>query len=166
MSTTGPVVSVTGTTTAAGAGGSVINVSSLVGQLVAATRAPQDALIANHTQPVTTKISALGTLKSALSTFQSSLAPLMTSASFNAQTATSSAQTVFTTAAASSAVSRTYSLTVSQLATAQQLVSKPFVGGSSTVVGTGTMQVALGASSFSVAISSTNNTLAGIAAAI
>jgi flagellar hook-associated protein 2 len=166
MSTTGPVVSVAGSTTAAGAGGSVINVSSLVGQLVAATRAPQDALIANQTQAVTTKISALGTLKSALSTFQSSLAPLMTSASFNAQTATSSAQTVFTTAAGSSAVSGTYSLTVSQLATAQQLVSKPFVGGSSTVVGTGTMQVALGASSFSVAISSTNNTLAGIAAAI
>jgi flagellar hook-associated protein 2 len=141
-------------------------VSSLVGQLVAATRAPQDALIANQTQAVTTKISALGTLKSALSTFQSSLAPLMSSASFNSQTATSSAQSVFTAAAGSSAVSGTYSLTVSQLATAQQLVSKPFAGGSSTVVGTGTLQVALGASSFPVTINSTNNTLAGIAAAI
>jgi flagellar hook-associated protein 2 len=166
MSTTGPVVSVAGSTTASGAGGSVINVSSLVAQLVAATRAPQDALIANQTKAVTTKISALGALKSALSTFQSSLAPLMTSASFNAQTATSSSQSVFTATAGSSAVRGTYSLTVSQLATAQQLVSKPFAGGSSTVVGTGTLQVALGASSFSVAINSTNNTLAGIAAAI
>jgi flagellar hook-associated protein 2 len=166
MSTTGPVVSVSSSTSAAGAGGSVINVSSLVGQLVAATRAPQDALIANQTQAVTTKISALGTLKSALSTFQSSLAPLMTSASFNSQTATSSAQSVFTAAAGSSAVSGSYSLTVSQLATAQQLVSKPFAGGSSTVVGTGTLQVALGASSFPVTVNSTNNTLAGIAAAI
>jgi len=39
--------------------------------------------------------------------------------------ATLEAQTVFTTAAGSSAVSGTYSLTVSQLATAQQLVSNP-----------------------------------------
>src|ERR1700736_2381994 len=117
MSTTGPVVSVAGSTSAAGAGGSVINVSSLVSQLVAATRAPQDALIANQTQAVTTKISALGTLKSALSTFQSSLAPLMTSASFNSQTAASSNQTVFTATAGAAAVSGTYSLTVSQLAT-------------------------------------------------
>lgn len=144
----------------------MINVSSLVSQLVAAARAPQDALIASQTQAVTTKISALGTLKGALSTFQSSLAPLMTSASFNAQTATSSNQSVFTATAGSSAVSGTYSLTVSQLASAQQLVSKPFAGGSSSVVGTGTLQVALGASSFSVTVNSTNNTLAGIAASI
>lgn len=166
MSTPGPIVSATTSSSAAGAGGSVINVSSLVSQLVAAARAPQDALIASQTQAVTTKISALGTLKGALSTFQSSLAPLMTSASFNTQTATSSNQSVFTATAGSSAVSGTYSLTVAQLASAQQLVSKPFAGGSSSVVGTGTLQVALGASSFSVTVNGTNNTLAGIAASI
>lgn len=166
MATSGPVVSVAGSTAAAGAGGSVINVSSLVAQLVAATRAPQDALIANQTQAVTTKISALGALKSALSTFQSSLAPLMTSASFNAQTASSSNQSVFTATGGAAAVSGTYSLTVSQLATAQQLASKPFAGDSSTVVGTGTLRVTLGASSFSVSVNNTNGTLAGIAAAI
>jgi flagellar capping protein FliD len=76
-STSNPVstapVSVASSSSAGAAGGSVINVSSLVSQLVAATRAPQDALISNQTQTVTTEISAVGNLKSALSTFQASL---------------------------------------------------------------------------------------------
>ena len=55
--TTAPV-SIAGSSSAQAAGGSVINVSSLVSQLVAATRAPQDALIAAQTQAVTTQISA------------------------------------------------------------------------------------------------------------
>ena len=90
MATSDPsTVSVSASSTASGAGGSVINVSSLVSQLVAATRAPQDAQIASQTSAVTTKISAVGTLKGALSTFQASLASLSTSSAFAADTATS-----------------------------------------------------------------------------
>jgi len=165
-STSAPVVSIAGSNSAAAAGGSVINVSSLVSELVAAERAPQDALISSQTQATTAQISALGTLKGALSSFQSALSSLDTQSSFNVQTASSSDQSVFSANASSSAVGGSYSLTVSSLASAQQLVSKPFAGGSSATVGTGALQVALGAGSFAVTIDGSNNTLAGVAAAI
>jgi flagellar hook-associated protein 2 len=153
-------------TSSQAAGGSVINVSSLVSQLVAATRAPKDSLIANQTQTVTTEISAVGALKGALSTFQTALSALDTPSSFNAQTATSSAPTLFTATATSGAVGGTYSVTVSQLAQAQQLVSKPFVGDGSAIVGTGTLKLSLGGTSFDVTIGTANQTVAGIASAI
>src|SRR5580698_4984219 len=89
-------VSIASSSSAAAAGGSVINVSSLVSQLVAATQAPQEALISNQTQAVTAQISALGTLKSSLATFQSSLSALDSPTAFNTQSATSSNSAVFT----------------------------------------------------------------------
>jgi flagellar hook-associated protein 2 len=163
---TGPVVSVASNTSSAAAGGSVIDVSSLVSQLVAATRAPQDSLIAAQTQTVTTQISAVGTLKGALSTFQSALGSLDTPGAFNAVSAASTNSGDFTATASSDATSGTYNVTISQLAQAQQLVSGAFSGGSAASVGTGTLSLALGGTSFSVAINSTNNTVAGVAAAI
>ena len=167
MATSDPsTVSVSSSSTANGAGGSVINVSSLVSQLVAATRAPQDAQIASQTSAVTTKISALGTLKSALSVFQASLASLNTSSSFAAATATSSDSNVFQASAASGSVPGHYAVTVSALASAQQLLSNAFVGDSNATVGTGTLNLQLGSNSFSLTLDSTNNTVADVAAAI
>ena len=159
-------ISVASTGSASAAGGSVINVSSLVSQLVAATRAPQDTQIANQTSAVTTKISALGTLKSALSTFQSSLGAISTPTAFNSESATSSAPSIFTASVGNGAVNGNYSVAVNSLASAQQLLSGPFVGGSSTPIGIGTLTLGLGTSSFNVTIDSTNNTVAGVAAAI
>src|SRR5579863_4331081 len=115
-----PVVSVASNTSAGAAGGSVINVSALVSQLVAATAGPQETLISNQTQQVSTQISALGTLKSALATFQGSLAALDTPGAFQIATATSSDQTAFTATASAGAPQGTYNVSVSQLAQAQQ----------------------------------------------
>jgi flagellar hook-associated protein 2 len=165
MSSTAPVVSVTGSSSSA-AGGSVIDVSSLVSQLVSATQAPQESLISNQTQAVSAQISALGTFKSALSTFQSSLSPLATPAAFGAESASSSVPAVFTATADSSAVPATYNVTVSRLAQAQQLVSSAFSGGGSAVVGAGTLEVSLGGTGFNVSVGASNDTVAGIAAAI
>jgi flagellar hook-associated protein 2 len=165
ISNTAPV-SIAASSSAAAAGGSVINVSSLVSQLVAVAQAPQQALITSQTQAVTTQISALGSLKGALSTFQGSLSALATSSAFNAQTASSSNQSVFTATAGSGAASGAYGITVSQLAQGQQLLSNPFAGGGSATTGTGTLSIAVGGSTFNVTVSSTNNTLNGIAAAI
>lgn len=164
-SANGPVT-VAGSSSAAAAGGSVINVSSLVSQLVAATEAPQQSLIASETQTNTTNISALGTLKSALSTFQSSLTALSTPSSFNALSATTSDNTVLTASAGSAAIAGTYKVTVANLASAQQLLSGPVAGGSSATVGAGTLSLSLGGSSFNVTVDGTNDTVAGIAAAI
>ena len=49
---------------------------------------------------------------------------------------------------------------------AQQLLSNAFAGGSTAAVGTGTLSLSLGGTSFSVTIDSSDDTLAGIAAAI
>src|SRR6202034_1560576 len=159
-------VSIASSSSADAAGGSVINVSSLVSQLVAATAAPQQALISTQTQAVSTQISALGTLQGALSTFQSSLSTLDTPTAFQVQTANSTDQTSFTATAGAGAVAGTYNVTVSALAQAPQLLSNAFTGGAAATVGTGTLALSLGNTSFDVTIDDTDNTLAGIAAAI
>src|SRR3984957_11202192 len=161
-----PVVSIASSSSSQAAGGSVINVSSLVSQLVAATRAPQDAQISAQTQAVSTQISALGTLKSALSTFQSSLGVLDTPTAFQVQTANSTDQTAFTATAGSGAVAGTYNVSVTALAQAQQLLSKAFTAGTAAAVGTGTLGLTLASTSFNVTIDGPDNSLAGIAAAI
>src|SRR3954468_14394819 len=143
-------VSIASNSSSAAAGGSVIDVNSLVSQLVTATRAGQDANISKQTQATTTQISALGTLKSALSTFQDSLSTIDTPSAFNAQSATSSNPAVFTATAGAGSGQGNYSVTVSQLASAQQVVSGAFVGGGLDRVGTGTLQLALGGNSFSI----------------
>ncbi len=164
---TNPVVSVASSSSAGAAGGSVINVSLLVSELVAATKAPQQAIITSETQSVTAQISALGALKSALAAFQSSLSPLATTSSFDSLSAISSNTTAFTASASSSATLGSYSVMVSRLAQAEQLVSTTaWSGGGSATVGTGTLQISLGGTSFTVAIGSSTDTVSGIAAAI
>ena len=166
MSSTNPVVSVASSTSSGAAGGSVINVSSLVSELVSATQAPQEALISNKTQAVTAQISAVGTLKSALATFQSSLSTINTPSAFNTLSAASSNPTAFTATADASAVLGSYTVDIAHLALGQQLVSNAFAGGSSATVGTGTLQVSLGGTHFNVGIDTSNDTVAGVAAAI
>ncbi len=159
-------ISVASTSSADAAGGSVIDVSALVSELVAAAQDPQETLISNQTEAVTTQISALGTLQSALSTFQSSLSALDTPSAFGSQTAASSDQSAFTATASSGAAVGTYAVTVTQLAQAQQLLSGALASNGSTAIGTGTLQLSLGGTSFTVDIGSSNDTLDGIAAAI
>jgi flagellar hook-associated protein 2 len=159
------VVSVAGGVAAA-AGGSVINVSTLVSQLVQATRGPRDQVITQESSAVTTKISALSTLKSALSTFESSLSTLNTPSAFSAVTASSSNSAQFSASATSDAPPGHYSVSITSLASAQQLLSTAFAGGSTATVGTGTLSISLGATSFSLDVDATNNTVAGLAAAI
>ena len=160
---TQPVVSVASNSSSGAAGGSVINVSNLVSELVAASEGPQQTLINNQTQQVTSQISALGTLKGALSTFQSALGALDTPTAFQLETANSSDTTAFTATAASGAPTGTYNVAVTALATSQQLLSNAVTG---STIGTGTLQVSLGGTSFGVTVNSTNDTLAGLAAAI
>jgi len=162
-SSTGPVVSVAGSTSADAAGGSVINVSSLVQQVVAATQAPQEALISSQTQQVTAQISALGTLKGALATFQGSLAALDNPSAFRIETATSSDQNAFTASAGAGAAQGTYNVAISQLATAQQLLSGPLAANSP--IGSGTLSVSLGGTSFNVSVAA-SDTLSDVAAKI
>ncbi len=160
---TQPVVSVAGSSSADAAGGSVIDVSNLVSELVAATEDPQQTLINNQTQQVTSQISSLGTLKGALSTFQSALAALDTPNAFQLETANSSDSAAFTATASSGAATGTYNVAVTALATSQQLLSNAVTG---STIGTGTLQLSLGGTSFNVTVNSSNDTLQGLAASI
>jgi flagellar hook-associated protein 2 len=161
----GPV-SVASSSSAGAAGGSVIDVSSLVSQLVAATQDPQQTLINNQTQADTTQISALGTLKSALSTFQSSLSALDTPSAFDTQSANTTNSAVVTATATSGAPVGNYSVSVTALAQAQQILSNAFTGDGTAAIGTGTLQLSLGSASFTLDINSSNDSLDGVAAAI
>jgi flagellar hook-associated protein 2 len=158
-------VSIASSSSAGAAGGSVINVSSLVSQLVTATQDPQQALITNQTEAVTSQISSIGTLKSALSTFQSALGALDTPSAFDSQTANTSNSDAVTATATSGAPVGTYSVSVTALAQAQQILSTGFTG-DGTAVGTGALQISLGSTSFNVTITSSDDTVSGIAAAI
>lgn len=148
------------------AGGSQLDVQSLVSQLVAAERARPDAQLARQSNQVTTQISALGQLMGSLSTFRSALASLKTVDVFSTRSASSSNEVMLTASAGGKAVPGSYDIEVVQLAQAQQISSNPFAGGGTSVVGTGTLTVSLGEASFDVEITDANSTLAGIRDAI
>jgi flagellar hook-associated protein 2 len=147
-------------------GGSVLDVQSLVSQLVAAERAPYDTRVARETQKVTTQISALGALKGALSSFQIALAAFNSVDKFESRTAQSSDAEVFTATAQAGAAPGRYDVEVLALAKAQQLASTPYIGGPTTVIGTGTLTIGVGGLTFPVDIVTGKNTLAGIRDAI
>lgn len=146
--------------------GSGLDVNSLVSQLVSAERAPQEARLARIDTKLTTQFTALSQLKGSMSTFQAALASLKDASALIARKATLNSDTNVSATAASTAVAGTYSVEVEKLAAASQLKSLPFLGGPTSIVGTGTLTLSLGASSFSVTIDSSNNTLAGIRDAI
>src|SRR5579871_1092356 len=145
--------------------GSGLDINSIVQQLVSAEGTPQQTLLTDRQNGIQTQISAYGSLQSAVSGVQAALAALATPQQFEGTIATVGDKTIASASTDSSASPGSYSLFVQQLATGAKLTSAP-VAGASTVVGTGTLQVAVGANSFTVNIGSTNNTLSGIAAAI
>lgn len=147
-------------------GGSQIDVQSLVSQLVAAERKPLDDQVARATTRVATQISATSALLGALSSFQSSLNNLKTTTAFSSRTTSSTDTSILTASASTSAVPGRYDVVVDRLASAHQISSDAFGQGSTQVVGTGTLTISMGASSFNVNIASPANTLADIRNAI
>jgi flagellar hook-associated protein 2 len=145
--------------------GSGLDINSIVTQLVAAESAGPTLLFNQHTSQIQTQVSAYGQLQSAVSALQASLATLSTSAQFQANAATVGDTTIASATANGTSVPGQYSLEVDQLATGAQLISNP-VASSTTAIGTGTLTISVGSQSVPVTISPSNNSLAGIAAAI
>ena len=173
-------------TNAVSSASGVLDVQSLVAQLMAVEQRPLDKLNAQITTDQS-KISSLGTISSLVSGFQTALASL--SSNLQAFTATPSDTSIFTATASSSAVAGTYSLKVSQLAQAQNLVATGQTS-QTTAIGSGTATTLTfdfgtisggtlsagtytgatfttnGSGTKSITINSTNNTLQGIRDAI
>lgn len=146
--------------------GSGLDINSLVSQLVAAERLPHQTLITRRESKATLELSALSQLKGALSTFKNALDPLKTEGSFSPRAATSGDTKIFTATATGSAAVGNYSIEVVSLAQAHQLATDAYVGGSSAEIGTGTLSITFGGSTFEVEIDEDHKTLAGIRDAI
>jgi flagellar hook-associated protein 2 len=145
--------------------GSGLNINAIVQALTTAQGLAQNTQLADRQQALNAQVSAYGTFQSALETLQAALTPLQTSSSLAANAATVADDTVASATANADAVPATYSLAVQNLATAASLSSQAFSSVNATV-GTGTLTIAVGGTSTSIAIDSSDNTVAGIAAAI
>ena len=145
--------------------GSGIDVDSLVTQLVAAEGNVKTQLLTNKRADVQSQISAFGSLKSSLSEFQSSLSALSDTTAFRSRVATSEDTTVFSVSTTQAAEIGSYDIEVVSLAESAKLSSTGFAT-ADTVVGTGTLSIAVGSATFDLTIDSENNTLAQIKDAI
>jgi len=170
--------STSGTTTPASPiGAGPLDVATLVSQLMTVENQPMVRLQAQESG-VQSKISAYGQIQSALSTLQTAVQGLQTSSAFQAATATVTGTGVSASVTGTPATG-TYALGVSQLAQSQSVASAPFAS-TTAAVGNGTLTIQLGtynatANTFTaqsgstpaaITIDATNNTPAGIAAAI
>jgi len=149
----------------AGGIGSGLDIEGLVSQLVAAEGQPALFRLDTKEARLQADLSAFGSLKSALSTFQDSVAALNDLEAFQARKAISSNSELFSASADSTAVAASYDIEVIQLAEAEKRRSGNFADDAE-VVGTGTLDITLGADTFQLTIDGTNNTLAGIRDAI
>ncbi|HEX6832052.1 MAG TPA: flagellar filament capping protein FliD [Rudaea sp.] len=158
-------ISSSGTISSAGIG-SGLDVNSLVSQLVAAERAPQDKQLGKATSTIGSQLSAYKAIQSTLGNLQTALKALQgTTGAFSGNTATSSDTTIFTATTETNAAQGNYAIEVKSLATAQKLASSGYAT-SATTVGTGRLSIGSGANAFNVDLDSSNNTLSGLRDAI
>lgn len=147
--------------------GSGLDTASIVKSLVEAEGGPKTLRLNAEEAKVQAKMSALGTLRSSLATFRDTLTTLKSLDKFQGRQVTLSQEEFIGATATSTAVPGSYSIEVEQLAAAHKLQSAPGAFASATApVGVGTLHITTGGQNFAVVIDSTNNTLAGIAAAI
>src|ERR1700743_371951 len=144
--------------------GSGLDIGAIVSSLTPAFGAAQTSQLTNQESTLDAQVSAYGTFTAALDTLKLSLPALEDPSQLAGFAATVADKNIASATTSSDAVAGVYSLQVNNLATAATATSTPFA--SSAPVGTGTLTIGVGASSTSITIDTTNNTLAGIAAAI
>jgi flagellar hook-associated protein 2 len=145
--------------------GSGLDISAIVSSLTSAYGAAQTNELAAEQTSLNAQVSAFGTFSSALSTLQATLSALETPSTLAGYDATVADKTIASASTDSSAVPGQYSLEVQNLATAATLTSAPVASGD-TVIGTGTLNLAVGNDSTSISIDASDQTLSGIASAI
>jgi flagellar hook-associated protein 2 len=144
--------------------GSGLNIGAIVSSLTTAYGAAQTTQLTNQQNSLDAQVSAYGTFTAALDTLKLSLPSLEDPSQLAAFAATVADKNIATATTSSDAVAGTYSLLVNNLATVATATSAPL--SSAVAVGTGTLTITVGGASSVINIDSTNNTLAGIAAAI
>ncbi|MDH5326596.1 MAG: flagellar filament capping protein FliD [Gammaproteobacteria bacterium] len=151
--------------------GSGLDVESIISSLMAVERQPL-RLISQRQSEIQAKISAFGSLKSAMSKFQDSLSTLKNVSSFQKFATVSSDESVFTATAASNAVAGRYTISflnsdpAHQLAKSHKMNSSGFADSSTATGVSGTMEVSVNGTSFSINVDNTNDSLDAIRSAI
>jgi len=145
--------------------GSGLDIDSLVSKLVAAERSAGQTRIDNKKTQLTEQFSAMATLMGAMSGLQASMNSLVSAGSFTSRSVSVSDEAAFTAKANASAAAGSYDVQVKQLAKSAQLGSEAF-GSASATVGTGTLTIAVGDSSFSIEVGEGGNSLTSIRDAI
>ena len=150
-----------------------IDTSSIVSQLMALERAPQQILTSQKTR-MQSQVTAYNALSSALTSLQSLMKGMNTADTFAVKTASVADSSVASATASSSALAGTHTLIVTSLARPQTLLSESstnsgYASDTAQDFGTGTITIANAADPthpVTVNIDGTNNSLQGIAAAI
>ena len=142
---------------------SQLDVNTLVSALVTGATAAQSQTIAVAVNSDNTQLSALGSLQSSMSNLLSSLSGLSDGSIFSQLSATMSG-TGITATTSTGAAAGSYSVSVQQIATANQISSKAYAANAT--LGTGNLNITVGSTTMTVALTSSNNTLSGIASAI
>jgi len=145
--------------------GSGLNIGAIVSALTTSFGAAQTTQLTNQQSTLDSQVSAYGTFTSALDTLKLALPPLEDASQLAGFAATVADKTIATATTTSSAVAGQYALQVNNLATSATLTSQPLAS-TAAALGTGTLTIAVGGTSTALTIDSTNNSLAGIAAAI
>lgn len=145
--------------------GSGLNLQQLLSDLVSAEKKPI-TLIQQQQSAYKTKISAYGSISSKLSALQTAANALKSPLSLESYKASSSDAAIASATTGTGAAPGTYSVHIGTLATAHSLNSSTAVADPTAAVGTGTMRISVGTSSFDITIDNTNNSLNGIRDAI
>ena len=147
--------------------GSGLQLESLITDIINAEKAPVESRLNAREAKVQASISALGSLKSSLADFQTALGKLKNASAFTNRTATASDTTLFSATTASSGSTAelgSYAIGVVQMAKTQKLASANFASPSA-AVGSGSLNIAVGGSSFNVDVTA-GTSLTGLRDAI
>ena len=131
--------------------GSGLDIAGIVQQLVAAEGQPVESRLGQQEVRAQGKLSAFGSLKSALAGLRDKLEVMQSLDKFLSRSAISGNEEKFTVSAGTNALPASYLMEVVQLAQAQKLTSGAFAD-SDTIVGTGTLTVAVGAATMDLDI--------------
>ena len=164
--------------------GSGLDVEALVSQLVLADVGPAEQRINTAEAQYQAEISAYGLVKSALSTFQNAANTASIASQYRANLTTTSSADTLSAVASEEAVEGSYEIEITSLAASQSLASKSY-NATTDQVGTGTLTILIGTSTYNsttdsvdafsqksgiaavdVIIDSGNSTLAGVRDAI
>lgn len=146
--------------------GSGINSAQIVSDLTAAVRGPKEAAINAKVDLNNARISGLASASSALTNFGKSLTDLVDGTGFSGQPA-SNDPTIVGVSLLPGGVPKGLpaQIEVAQLA-ASQTNESGFLAANTTAVGLGTLTLTEGSKSYTITVTSANNTLEGLAAAI